>query len=67
MTEEKVEPLSFSEKWHAEKTLKRSKKKARKELQQKGYTHTEATKLVKQAVNRIASKKPMSRATGRGG
>jgi len=59
-------PLSFSEKYHAEKMMKRSKKKARKELQTKGYTHSEATKLVKQAINRIASKKPMAKSAGRG-
>lgn len=59
-------PLSFSEKWHAEKLLKKAKKKARKQLQAKGFSHTEATKLVKQSVNRIAGR-PVHRAAGRGG
>ena len=64
--EQNPEQPSFSEKWHAEKLLKRAKKKARKQLQSKGYSHTEATKLVKQTVNRIAGR-PVHRASGRGG
>ena len=53
MTE--VVEQKFSEKWHAEKLLKRAKKKARKQLQTKGFSHGEATKLVKQTVNKIAA------------
>lgn len=65
MTEE-VKPMTFADKWHAEKLLKRTKKKARKQLQQKGFSKGEATKLVKQSVNRIAAR-PTSRGASRGG
>lgn len=64
MTEEK-QPSAFAEKYHAEKLLKRAKKKAKKSLQAKGMSKSEATKLVKGAVNNIANK-PMKRTAGRG-
>ena len=59
-------PMTFADKWHAEKLLKRAKKKAKKTLQAKGLSKSEATKLVKGAVNNIANR-PMKRAAGRGG
>jgi hypothetical protein len=65
MTEE-IKPMTFADKWHAEKLLKRAKKKTRKSLQAKGLPKKEATKLVKGAVNNIANK-PVKRAAGRGG
>jgi hypothetical protein len=67
MTEEinEPKPMTFADKWHAEKLLKRAKKKARKTLQAKGMSKSEATKLVKGAVNNIANK-PMKRSAGRG-
>jgi SOS response regulatory protein OraA/RecX len=65
MTEE-LKPMTFADKWHAEKLLKKSKKKARKQLQQRGFSKGEATKLVKQSVNRIAAR-PVERSAGRGG
>jgi len=61
-----VKHASFADKWHAEKLLKRTKKKARKQLQQRGFSKGEATKLVKQSVNRIAAR-PTNRGAGRGG
>jgi hypothetical protein len=68
MTEEtnELKPMTFADKWHAEKLLKRAKKKPRKSLQAKGVPKGEATKMVKKAVNQIASK-PVKRAAGRGG
>jgi len=66
MNEETQIP-TFKEKWEEQRLLKRTKKKARKELQNKGFTHTEATGLVKQAMKRIASNKPERRASNRGG
>lgn len=63
MTETKE--LTFAEKWHAEKLLKRSKKKARKQLQAQGYSHGEARSMVKQAVNTIVAK-PIRKAASRG-
>jgi hypothetical protein len=66
MNEEIKQPSAFAEKYHAEKLLKRAKKKARKSLQAKGMPKGEATKLVKGAVNQIANK-PVKRAAGRGG
>ena len=59
--------LTFAQKWHAEKLLKKAKKKSRKELERKGYSRGEASSLVKKAVRSISSNKPMKRAAGRGG
>ena len=64
MTEEK-KPSAFAEKYHADKLLKRAKKKAKKSMVAKGMSKSEAGKLVKQAVNNIANR-PMKRAAGRG-
>ena len=64
MTEE-IKPMTFADKWYAEKLLKKTKKKARKQLQQRGYSKGDATSLVKQAINRIAAK-PEKRGSGRG-
>jgi hypothetical protein len=65
MTEEIKQPSAFAEKYHADKLLKRAKKKAKKTLQAKGLSKSEATKLVKGAVNNIANR-PVKRAAGRG-
>jgi len=64
---QKIEPLTFKEQWEAKKLLKQAKKKARKTLQSKGFSHSEATKLVKQSIDRISNNKPIKRAAGRGG
>ena len=64
---DKVEPISFKEQWEAKKLLKRTKKKAKKELVQKGHSPKEATGMIKQALKNIQSNKPMKRAAGRGG
>jgi DNA-binding Xre family transcriptional regulator len=61
-----VKEMTFADKWHAEKLLKRAKKKAKKTLQAKGMSKSDATKLVKGAVNNIANR-PMKRGSGRGG
>jgi hypothetical protein len=47
--------------------LKKSKKKARKTLEKQGFDKSLANRLVKNAMNRIASNKPMKKAAGRGG
>lgn len=60
-----TEQLAFSEKWHADKLLKRSKKKARKQLQNQGHSHGEARAMVKKAVNQIIAK-PERKSAGRG-
>jgi len=65
MTEEIKQPSAFAEKYHADKLLKRAKKKAKKGMVAKGLSKKEAGKLVKQAVNNIANK-PMKRSAGRG-
>ena len=64
---DKVEPISFKEQWEAKKLLKRTKKKAKKELLQRGHSPKEATGMIKQALKNIQSNKPMKRAAGRGG
>lgn len=64
MTEE-IKEVTFAEKWHAEKLLKRSKKKARKQLQNQGHSHGDARAMVKKAVSQIAAK-PERKSAGRG-
>ena len=59
--------MTFKDKWHAEKLLKQSKKKARKQLQKQGFSNLDARKAVKSAMNRIVDNKPMKRVAGRGG
>ena len=63
----KPQPLSFKEQWEAKKLLKRTKRKAKKELLQRGHSPKEATGMIKQALKTIQSNKPMKRAAGRGG
>jgi ribosomal protein L22 len=64
---DKIEPISFKEQWEAKKLLKRTKKKAKKDLLQRGHSPKEATGMIKQALKNIQSNKPMKRAAGRGG
>lgn len=59
---------TFKERYHAEKLLKKAKKKARNNaMKEHGMTRGQATKAVKKAINQIASNKPQTRAAGRGG
>ena len=64
---DKVEPISFKEQWEAKKLLKRTKKKAKKDLLQRGNSPKEATGMIKQALKNIQSNNPIKRAAGRGG
>jgi ribosomal protein L22 len=64
---DKVEAISFKDQWEAKKLLKKTKKKAKKELLQRGHSPKEATGMIKQALKNIQSNKPMKRAAGRGG
>lgn len=64
MTTETKE-VSFSEQWHADKLLKKSKKKARKQLQAQGHSHGETRTMVKQELNTIVAK-PIRKAASRG-
>lgn len=57
---------AFKKEWEAKKLLKRAKKKARHAMEQKGFSRKESSKLVKNALNRIASNKPEKKAAGRG-
>ena len=69
MTDEndKIEPMTFAERYHQEKLLKKAKKKARKELESQGYPKGVATQLVKQGARNIAmDNKPQKRSAGRG-
>jgi ribosomal protein L22 len=63
---DKVEPISFKEQWEAKKLLKRTKKKAKKDLLQRGHSPKEATGMIKQALKTIQSNKPERKAAGRG-
>ena len=66
MTEEVKQESEFAKKYHAEKALKRTKKKVKKDLQKKGFDRNEANKMVKGIVNR-ATKSVIQRHAGRGG
>jgi hypothetical protein len=48
-----MEKLTFAEKWHAEKALKRAKKKAKKQLMEQGDSPSEASKKINTALKRI--------------
>jgi ribosomal protein L22 len=63
---DKVEPISFKEQWEAKKLLKRTKKKAKKDLLQRGHSPKEATGMIKQALKTIQSNKPERKSAGRG-
>ena len=53
-----MEPMKFSERYHAEKLLKRAKKKTKKKLIADGASPSQATRLVNAALKRIAHKDP---------
>lgn len=61
------EPSQFKQEWEAKKLLKRSKKKAKKELISKGFDPSSASSMVKRAIKNIANRAPEKRAAGRGG
>lgn len=61
------EPSTFKQEWEAKKLLKKSKKKAKKSLMERGHSPKEANGMVKQALKNIQSNKPIKRAAGRGG
>jgi hypothetical protein len=48
--------LTFKEQWEQRKLLKRSKKKAKKELQKRGYNAASASSMVKKALKNIAKR-----------
>ena len=60
------QPSQFKQEWEAKKVLKRSKKKAKKELLNRGHSPGEATGMINQALKSIQSNKPMKRSAGRG-
>jgi hypothetical protein len=62
-------PLTFKERWEQQRLLKRSKKKAKKALIQKGYDPSSAASMVKKAMSNITQRdnKPVKKAAGRGG
>jgi hypothetical protein len=60
------QPSAFKQEWEAKKLLKRSKKKAKKELINRGHSPGEATGMIKQALKNIQSNKPERRSAGRG-
>jgi SOS response regulatory protein OraA/RecX len=57
--------LTFKEQWEQRKLLKRSKKKAKKELMKKGFDASSASSMVKKALSNIVNK-PERKAAGRG-
>jgi ribosomal protein L22 len=60
------ESSQFKQQWEAKKLLKKSKKKAKKSLMERGHSPKEATGMIKQALNNIMSNKPVKKAAGRG-
>jgi len=67
MTEENKEVSTFKQEWEAKKLLKRTKKKAKKDLLKRGHSPKEASGMIKQALKNILSNKLIKRAAGRGG
>lgn len=69
MTEQSLEkePSAFKQEWEAKKLLKKTKKKAKKSLLERGHSPKEASGMIKQALRNIQSNKPIKRASGRGG
>ena len=66
MTEELKEPSAFKQEWEAKKLLKRTKKKTKKDLLNRGHSPKEASGMIKQALKTIQSNKPERKAAGRG-
>jgi ribosomal protein L22 len=66
MTEEIKEPSAFKQEWEAKKLLKRTKKKTKKDLLNRGHSPKEASGMIKQALKTIQSNKPERKAAGRG-
>lgn len=64
---EQTTSSSFKQQWEAKKLLKKTKKKAKKTLIQRGHSPKEASGMIKQALNNIQSNKPMKKAASRGG
>ena len=66
MTEEIKEASAFKQEWEAKKLLKRTKKKTKKDLLNRGHSPREATGMIKQALKSIQSNKPERKSAGRG-
>jgi ribosomal protein L22 len=66
MTEEIKEASAFKQEWEAKKLLKRTKKKTKKDLLNRGHSPKEASGMIKQALKTIQSNKPERKAAGRG-
>ena len=66
MTGEIKESSAFKQEWEAKKLLKRTKKKTKKDLLNRGHSPKEATGMIKQALKSIQSNKPERKAAGRG-
>ena len=69
MTEQSPDkqPSAFKQEWEAKKLLKKSKKKAKKELMTRGHSASQATGMINQALKNIQNNKPERRSVGRGG
>lgn len=52
-----MEQMKLSEQYHAEKLLKRAKKKAKKKLITEGASPSQATRLINRALKRISDSK----------
>jgi hypothetical protein len=61
------EPSHFKQEWEAKKLLKKSKKKAKKSLLERGHSPREATGMINHALKNIMSNKPVKKSVGRGG
>lgn len=66
MTTETTEVSQFKQEWEAKKLLKRTKKKAKKELLNRGHSPKEASGMIKQALKTIQGNKPERKSAGRG-
>ena len=64
--EQQNQPSAFKQEWEAKKLLKRTKKKAKRDLVNRGHSPAEANSMIKTALNTIRSNKPTTRSAGRG-
>ena len=66
IVDELKEPSQFKQEWEAKKLLKRTLKKAKRQLNKQGFSKSQANTLVKQSLKRITTNKPERKAAGRG-
>lgn len=60
------ESSKFKQEWEAKKLLKRTKKKAKRSMMQRGHSPKEAARMINKAIKTISANRPERKAAGRG-